>query len=318
MLMISIGTGLIKSKVQKGKKSKLLKRRGINWTTELPDMFMMDATEQNQYLMQYFSNARIPEKINDEAGDLQADLISESPLLDYCRYNVSLDSIKLAELDIHLTDKVIKSLHKMEKGQNAHTLYNIGKADAIKKVDSSHFPATFDFGLGKSKSPPISQEEVKNIFSPILNESGSVYKKYKGVFGKKAETEVEITSITSDGIETHNTAKKGDFIVKNQTESKEQYVVNNDKFEKRYKAIRKMPDGLWTEYSPTGQVRGVQLSENLIDTLNLDKHFFIMASWGQPQYVGIGDFIVNPINEVGFYRIGLKEFKETYALKKPQ
>ena len=76
-----------------------------------------------------------------------------------------------------------------------------------------------------------------------------------------------------------------------------------------------MPDGVWTEYSPLGQVTGIQLTEELLKTLNLKKHFNLIASWGQSQYVGIGDFIVKPINEDDFYRIGLQEFKETYALK---
>jgi len=242
--------------------------------------------------------------------------ISASMSLDYYNYHVSINKNKLAKSNIHLTDKRIKSLSKIENSENAKSLYKIGKAEAIIKVSTSHFPTTFDFGLGKSKSPPISQEEVRKIFTPIMADSGRIYKKFKKVFAKKADSIVEITTTTSDGIETQNTAKKGDFIVKNQTESQEQYVVHNDKFVKRYEVIRKMPDGVWTEYSPKGEVTGIQLTENLLNTLNLDKHFYIMASWGQAQYIGIGDFIVNPIDEDGFYRIGLKEFKETYTLKK--
>lgn len=314
MLMISIGTGFLKSVVQKREKSKLLHKRTISWASELPDMFMQDATEQNQYLMQYFSNARIPETINEEANDLSNDLISTSPLLDYCRYNVSLDKVKLAELGFHLGEKELRSLPKMEKGKNVNRLYEIGKADALKKIHESHFPPTFDFGVKKPLPQPISQEAIKNLLLDSFKNIGKRYKKIKTVFARRAEFEEEIISITTDGIETTNTAKKGDYIVKNQTENKELYVIKNEKFDKLYSPFRKLQTEIWTEYLPKGQVDAIQLTEELLNSLKLEKHFYIIASWDEAQYVSIGDFIVTPVNEDKVYRIGRKEFEETYKI----
>lgn len=219
---------------------------------------------------------------------------SKPSLLEYCGYNVSRDKSKL---DTHPDDKVL------------------GMADANNKVSSNHFPSTFDFGVKKPMPQPISQEELKKIFSPVFKEIGRVYKKCKHVFAKRVESNLDISTITSDGIETNNTAVKGDFIVKNQTDTEEQYVLKKDNFEKRYEPLTKIQDGAWVEYSPKGQVIGVQLTEDLLEKLKLDKHFNLMASWGQPQYIAIGDFIVTPLHEDNFYRIGLKEFNVTYTLK---
>ena len=314
MLMISVGTGFHTSKVQKKEKDKLLRRKSIGWAPALPDMFMKDATEQNKYLMQYFSNARIPEKINDEAGDLSADLISEAPLLDYCRYNVSLDKVTLAALKFHLKEEELRSLPKMDKGKNAQRLYDIGKAHALEKVRAAHYPLTFDFGIKEPTQEPISQEETRKLFEPAFKDEGKQHRKVKGVLARKAVSNEEVVSITSAGIETTNQAKKGDYIVKNQTEAKELYVVEPEKFHARYELFNRLPDGDWAEYTPKGKVYAFQLTEELLESLGLAKHFYIVASWEESQYVSIGDYMANPVGEEGVYRIGGKEFRETYKI----
>ena len=174
MLMVSIGTGFYTAKVQKEEKAKLLSRRTFEWAPALPDMFMKDATEQNQYLMQYFANSRIPQKINDEAGDLSQDLITEAPLLDYCRYNISLNQITLNDLGIQLSKKELESLPKMEIGKNADLLYKIGKTDAERKVKKGHFPSVFDFGI-IPPSAVMDQAAAQSLFSTVFS------KKRKGV-----------------------------------------------------------------------------------------------------------------------------------------
>lgn len=315
LLLISVGTGFHHTKVQKKEKGRLLRKKMYRWGQTLPIMFMKDATEQNQYLMQYFSNAKIPEIINEEAGDLTADLISEAPLLEYCRYNVNLGKNTLANMDIHLSDEELESITKMEIGENAKKLYEIGQVDATRTVSAYHLPPTFDFGLKEPLQEPISQTDTQNLINSVLNTLGKRYHKVVTVQARKAEPGEVIVSITSSGKETENTAEDGDFVIKNhQTESEELYIVTKDEFQDRYVHFRSLYDGVWSVYRSKGQVDAIELTKQVLDSLNLEKHFFIMADWGESQYVSIGDYLVTPVNKNEVYRIGRKEFKQTYDI----
>ena len=142
-----------------------------------------------------------------------------------------------------------------------------------------------------------------------------MYEKFKGVEAKQVQSSQEIASILESGKETDNIAEPGDFIVINQTGSQEQYVVKEEEFKKRYTLGRELGDG-WGEYYPKGQnkVNGFQLTEKVLKSLKLEKHFYFIADWGSEQYASIGDFIVNPLHSKEVYRIGYDEFKQTYRL----
>ena len=48
---------------------------------------------------------------------------------------------------------------------------------------------------------------------------------------------------------------------------------------------------------------------------DLPMHFHIIADWGESQYFTEGDYMVIPKKgDVEIYRIGRKEFEETYVL----
>lgn len=311
MLMISVGTGYRNKKFEGKEKSKLLGKRIIEWAPTLPDMFMKDATEQNQYLMQYFTNPRIPEVINTEVGDLSSDLITDNPLLDYCRYNISLSKPRLQNLGFTLKEQVFESLPKMEKGENAEVLYTIGERHAEKIVSGSHFPTGFD----RVPPKPISQEAVKTIFASSFDELAKTYKKFRPVCARKAKVGEKILSIPSDGIETETIAKDGDYVVQNQTESEEQWVVKNDEFHEKYEPVGNPHGKEWAVYTrrENTSVRALEMTAQLLDVLHLQKYFYLMPVWDEPQYVTIGDFLVNPIGKDEVYRVARKEFLETYT-----
>lgn len=311
--IISIGTGHGKDRVQGKAFEKLLTKRSISWAPELPDMFMIDATEQNQFFLQYFSNPQRPEVIDSEVKDLKEDLISEKPLLDYCRYNINLDTNHLNALEIHMSEEEIKSLRKMDIGKNAQTLFTIGNKAAEKQVNSDHFRDVFDFRLSEDKDTILDQKEAFALFHPVIEQKGKRYKKYKNIIAKKLIEETKVTSITSDGIETTNVGKPGDYLVENQTQSKEKYVVSREKFPSLYKLGRDLNEG-WSEYTPKGEVDAIELTATLMNELGLPIHFHIIADWGEDQYVRAGDYIVAPVGKNEVYRIGVREYEETYDL----
>ncbi len=79
-----------------------------------------------------------------------------------------------------------------------------------------------------------SQDEMKQMVLPLLKTKGKIHQKIKKVFARKAKDIERITTTTSDGRETINQAKPGDYIVKNQTDAEEEYVLTPQKFRARY------------------------------------------------------------------------------------
>ena len=312
--IISVGTGSSNKKLQGKAKDKLSKRRSVDWASQLSDIFMVDASEHNQMLLQYFSKAHIPQKINSEAGTLENDLLTSEPLLDYCRYNLKLEPKKLVSLDFHLKDAAIKSLIRMDHGKNAELLYQIGKADAEKIVKAKHFTSAFDFGKVDKQDMILDQEKAKQLFYPLIKAHGKIYKKHLKIQAKQADKEKEIITITSDGIETKNVANAGDYIVINDTTTHERYVIKEEVFEKKYEFLKDAEDD-WKIYSPKGKIEALELIDDYEAIQALPYRFHIIAAWGRSQYVNKGDFIAKPIDEDEVYRIGKDEFKQSYVLE---
>lgn len=147
---------------------------------------------------------------------------------------------------------------------------------------------------------------------PMIKDAGVRYKKISPVFARAAVTGEHIVTWTSSGKETENTAKEGDFLVKNITIAKEQYIVSAEKFDKRYRFHRKI-DKHWSEYSPKGEILALVVNIGTMHLLGKDGSFLIEASWGGKQPVKIGDYLVAPLPELDqIYRIDQKEFFATY------
>lgn len=308
--IVSVGTGYGVKRLQKKQKANLLKRKSISWASELPDMFMSDALELNQILLSYMSHPTIPVELDRAVGDLSDDLLTDQPLLQYVRYNTPLTQHHLRSLDINRSIDEVAELIPMDRPNNAKLLYDIGDRDGAKKVKAEHFDPTFDYGIHPPKS--MTQEEAFHLFKKIIETQGQHYKKYGQVTARQTTEVEEVTSITKYGIETHNVAQPGDYILTNSTSSQERYVIKEGVFNDRYSYLTDAPNGEKV-YQAQGSVRAVQLTKALLYSMRLDIHGLFTAAWGQSQYYSIGDYLVTPTpqnNEV--YRIGLEEFKQTY------
>jgi hypothetical protein len=165
------------------------------------------------------------------------------------------------------------------------------------------------------KTNILSQDELMAIAIPVLKAKGQLFQKYKQVLARKAETEEEVLTVTSEGIETTNTAQPGDFIVQNPTEAKECYVIKAEKFPKRYELLDSNQDSEWKTYSPIGKVFAIELTPELSRAMSLDLPFEFMAAWGSPMTADAEDFLVCPPDYSEIYKIGNQEFHETYQIE---
>jgi len=100
ILMVSVGTG--KSKWSKIPKA-VMKSHILTWASQIPDMFMQDASWQNQMVMQWLSYSPTAWEIDGEVGSLAKNLIagkreSDGGYLTYFRYNMWLDNASLQPL----------------------------------------------------------------------------------------------------------------------------------------------------------------------------------------------------------------------------
>ena len=152
---------------------------------------------------------------------------------------------------------------------------------------------------------------LKNVL-PIILTKGKVYQKTGQVQATKAKGGEMIITTTSSGKETTNTAAKGDYIVTNlATKAKESYIISSEKFAARYKKIKTISRGVGL-YNPKGKVRAITLTASLLKSLKWKDKFYILATWGENQYVEKGDYLVCPMTKDEVYRIGRKEFRKTY------
>ncbi len=159
--------------------------------------------------------------------------------------------------------------------------------------------------------PNLSQPKMLALFRPLMESEGVLFSKKKNVFAKKAEGGEPVVTMTDDGLETVNTAQKGSYLVKNQTEAAEVYVVEKAAFEKRYERKGPADDG-FEEYHPTGKVIAVELTPERQEALDLPASFHFKAAWKEDMIAKKGDYIVCPPDFSEIYRIARKEFFETY------
>jgi len=151
------------------------------------------------------------------------------------------------------------------------------------------------------------QEQAATRFMPIIEAVGIVYEKFTQVQARPAvEGEVIITT-TAAGKETQNTAKAGDFVVKNLTKAQEQYILPATKFTARYKLVADLLASKWATYQATGECKAVPYTGTNTE---------FMAPWGEPMQLHTGDMICTPLPQKGeVYRIAAQEFSETYRPK---
>lgn len=146
----------------------------------------------------------------------------------------------------------------------------------------------------------------------MLKTTGQTYHKSLPVLAKKAVGGEKIVTETADGVETANEAGATDFIVKNQTEAGETYVVPADKFRDKYRYTGPGPEG-FDEYQPLGSIVAVELSPTLLHNLQLPQVFSFDTPWDNNMVAKEGDFLACPPDFSEIYRIARKEFFETYS-----
>jgi hypothetical protein len=156
----------------------------------------------------------------------------------------------------------------------------------------------------------LTREQYQELCS-LLKLNGSKYRKCVPVYAKKIQVETEIETITSTGFETKNKSKQDDYLVRNQTDAEEEYIVSKAVFDSKYNYIRDIDSG-WAEYESKGEIIGLELDELILQKVKLTKAFFIQTKWKQYQILREGDYIVSPLDYSEFYGIAKKEFSETY------
>ena len=157
----------------------------------------------------------------------------------------------------------------------------------------------------------VPQATVMQQIMPLIRERGIRYRKSLNVRAKRATKTQTVVSLTSDGRETANKAAAGDFIVRNLTSARETYVVTAEKFHSRYQRICENEDG-FALYEPKGEVSALAIDGYVLATLNKGEVFYIEAPWGSPERAAKGDYFVTPADMSEIYRIGRREFHETY------
>ncbi|TDQ18936.1 hypothetical protein DFQ04_0747 [Algoriphagus boseongensis] len=161
----------------------------------------------------------------------------------------------------------------------------------------------------------LTQKEMLNYFLPKLDSKGKRYKKKSLIKAKKAEAGLVVITKTSDGIETKNTASKGDWLVENQTSAQERYLIKPDIFAKKYELMHSLAGG-WGCYRPLGEIYAIQVSSSDLQNLGNSDQLEFQAPWKESIVVKPGDFLVISLEKSEIYRIALKEFTQTYELIK--
>jgi hypothetical protein len=163
-----------------------------------------------------------------------------------------------------------------------------------------------------TKHTPYPQVELLELLAPYWDENGRVYRKFKQIIAAHAHGGERVETITSDGLETMNTAKAGDYIVFNQTEAGERYIVPGAKFEKRYQMVEQL-DGARATYVSVARIRAICLTQSLLKELALGSPFYFLAPWGEEMVAKTGDYLAQPLDsKPEVYRIAEREFGETY------
>ena len=159
---------------------------------------------------------------------------------------------------------------------------------------------------------PVTQSRLMSEVMPLIRNSAREYEKFQPVHARPAKPGEIIVSKTGDGEETTNTAKTGDYVVKNLTAAGEEYLVGRDKMKQLYTAVEDI-DERWKKYKPNGRILAIEIDDDLLDTINVGEDFFIIAPWGSEQLARAGDKLVSPLPKLNeIYRIARQEFDETY------
>jgi patatin-like phospholipase/acyl hydrolase len=142
IFITSFGTG---NGVNKDSVKNIINRKTIAWASKIPELFMTDALEMNQVILQLLGkNYGDAEMIDSQFGDLKDINYSAERLFSFVRFNVKMTQKYLKDnLGMEKSEEQLSSLIEMDHYENIDELINIGR-EAAKKINDSHLPSLFD------------------------------------------------------------------------------------------------------------------------------------------------------------------------------
>jgi hypothetical protein len=147
---------------------------------------------------------------------------------------------------------------------------------------------------------PNDQKFMINLFKKNVHLT-HLYKKVGSVMARLAKAGEEIVTAIDGKIETKNTAKENDVVIKGL--KGEEYIIGHEKFKARYTVNKPVSDD-FTTYEPNGTCIAYEYQgESMV----------FMAPWNEEMIVHNGDFLATTdafIPEV--YRIERDAFFKTY------
>lgn len=133
------------------------------------------------------------------------------------------------------------------------------------------------------------------------NHLTSLYKKFGAVMARLAKTGEEIITVIDGIVETKNTAKENDVVVKGL--KGEEYLIGHDKFKTRYTVNTPVTD-TFAAYEPNGTCIAYEYT---------GASFVFRAPWDEDMIVNDGDFLATIDKSVPeVYRIERDAFFKTY------
>ncbi len=126
MFITTLGTGNGQIKEEP---SSLEKLRGVQWAPKLSDLFMVDALEMNQIILEGFGyNAGRNYDVDsqfEKLGDLKL-IEDDKKLFTFDRHNITLTEKGLKDVGVTYTKSNIDDLREMDHFENIDDLYQIG------------------------------------------------------------------------------------------------------------------------------------------------------------------------------------------------
>lgn len=141
LFMTSLGTGnglLIEDP------ENLVNSRAVAWASKLPNLFMIDALEMNQIVLQYFGKNHGPaDFIDNQFGKLEELKFLKEKLFSFTRHNVRLTQDALSDLGFKFDLNKVRSIAEMDHYENIPDLLAIGRK-ASEQFTETNLPTSFD------------------------------------------------------------------------------------------------------------------------------------------------------------------------------
>ncbi|MGB5026662.1 MAG: hypothetical protein WBO44_15010, partial [Saprospiraceae bacterium] len=122
----------------------LVESRAVAWASKLPNLFMIDALEMNQILLQYLGKNFGPSDfIDNQFGQLEELKYLKEKLFSFTRHNVRLTQDALTALGFKFDMNKVRSIAEMDHYENIPDLLAIGRK-AAEQFTETHLPTSFD------------------------------------------------------------------------------------------------------------------------------------------------------------------------------